>query len=118
VWLAVTDVPRITVNFTKQTQKSLLFATLAFLASFVHFPCAMRLRVFGITKQGVVALAGCVAILWTCFGLEIATRRQTSLDAATALRTLAKLRHRTQDSPGTTPVRVPAPTGPSRTFSS
>jgi hypothetical protein len=82
------------------------------------FPIAMSLRLFGITKPGMAALAGCVAILWTCFGLEIATRRQTSHDAADTLRTLAELRHRTQDSMGATPVRVPAPTASPRTFTS
>ncbi|HVV43976.1 MAG TPA: hypothetical protein VHC72_02195 [Bryobacteraceae bacterium] len=75
-------------------------------------------RFFGITKPGIAALAGCVAVLWTCFGLEIATRRQTSHDAAAALRTLAQLRQRTQDSNGTTPVRVPAPTPSLRSFTS
>jgi hypothetical protein len=79
---------------------------------------AMKVRVFGITKPGMAALAGCVAILWSCFGMEIATRRQASHDAAVTLRTLAELRHRTQDSVGTTPVRVPAPTASARTFTS
>jgi hypothetical protein len=117
VWLAFTDVPQITVNFTKQTQKVFSLQH-RFSGEHRAFPSVMSLRVFGITKQGVAALAGCVVVLWTCFGLEIATRRQTSQDAATALRTLAKLRHRTQDSIGTTPVRVPAPIAPAHTFTS
>jgi len=117
VWPAFTDVPTVPVKFTKQTQKSFLFSN-GFLANGVHSPIAMSVRVFGITKPGIAALAGCVAVLWTCFGLEIATRRQTSHDAAATLRTLAELRHRTQDSIGTTPVRVPAPTVQPRTFTS
>jgi hypothetical protein len=117
VWLAFTDVPPITVQFTKQTQKSFTFNS-DFSGEPRATSVAMSLRLFGITKPGMAALASCVAILWTCFGLEIATRRQTSHDAAATLRTLAELRHRTQDSTGTTPVRVPAPTASPRTFTS
>ncbi|HVW12119.1 MAG TPA: hypothetical protein VHC90_26250 [Bryobacteraceae bacterium] len=78
----------------------------------------MRVRVFGITKPGIATLAGCVAILWSCFGLEIAMRHQASQDAADALRTIAELRHRTQDPAGATPVRTPLPAVPARTFAS
>jgi len=117
VWPAFTDVPANTVKFTKQTHKSFLFNR-GFRGEQRASVIAMSLRVFGITKPGMAALASCVAVLWTCFGLEIATQRHTSHEAAVTLRTLAELRHRTQDSIGATPVRVPAPAAQHRTFTS
>lgn len=53
---------------------------------------AMKLRIFGITKQGLIALTLSVSVLWGCIGMEIATRRQTDRDTLASIRTLARLR--------------------------
>jgi len=66
---------------------------------------AMPLRIFAITKPGLVALTVAVAMLWTCVGLETATRRQADRDTAASIQTLARLRRFTQSPNLTTPVR-------------
>ncbi|MGD1072192.1 MAG: hypothetical protein ABSB15_18850 [Bryobacteraceae bacterium] len=64
------------------------------------------MRVFGITKAGLIAIALAVASLWGCIGMEVVTRRRADREARVSLRTLWRLR---QDS-----VPVSAPIRPSR----
>ncbi len=68
----------------------------------------MTLRVFAITRQGLMAMAIAVAALWTCLGMESATRHRVDQDTAATLHTLARLR---QSSEGihVTPARLPGP---------
>jgi hypothetical protein len=68
----------------------------------------MTLRIFAITRPGLLALALAVTALWTCVGAEAATRRQASLDAAASIRTLARLRRFTE-TPVSSPAREPMP---------
>jgi hypothetical protein len=117
VWLVFTDVPPAMLYSHRRSQKAFCFQYSS-CGKPVALRAAMSFRIFGITKPGMAALAGCVAVLWTCFGLEIAVRRTTSHDAAATLRTIAELRHRTQDRAVTTPVRNQIPTTPPRTFTS
>jgi len=65
----------------------------------------MNVRLFAITRQGLIAIGVSVAALWTCVGLEAATRHQTLLDSAASVRTLEHLRN---------PSTGPAPTSPGR----
>lgn len=77
----------------------------------------MTLRIFAITKPGMVALAASVAALWMCVGYETITRRQSDRELAASLRTLTRLKRRTRDSRAATPVRGPALSIPVRVVS-
>lgn len=66
----------------------------------------MTVRIFGITRSGLVALSLAVATLWTCVGLEKATRLQADRDTVISIRTLARLRRLTPAS-DITPAREP-----------
>jgi len=61
------------------------------------------LRLFGITKPGLLAITFSVIALWTCIALEKATLRQASLDRRACERALEQLRDRPQ------PVSEPLP---------
>ena len=69
----------------------------------------MDSRIFAITRQGLVALALAVGALWTCVGMEAATRRQSVRDTAASLQTMARLRHLTGSQSVATPARSPMP---------
>jgi hypothetical protein len=53
----------------------------------------MPLRIFAITRPGLLALTFAVAALWTCVGLETSARRKADRDIVASLRTLDHLRH-------------------------
>ncbi len=78
----------------------------------------MTLRIFGITRPGLVALSLAVAALWTCVGMETAARRQAERDTVSSFRTLARLRHLTEGTGFTEPARAAAPVFRSRPFTS
>ena len=61
------------------------------------------LRLFAITKPGLLAMTLSVAALWTCFAMEQATLRRAALDARACAIALAELRERS------TPVSSPRP---------
>jgi hypothetical protein len=69
----------------------------------------MTLRIFGISRPGLVALSLAVAALWTCLGMEKAALRQADRDAVASIRTLARLRRITEGNRFTAPARVTAP---------
>jgi hypothetical protein len=73
----------------------------------------IRLRVFGITKAGLIAITLAVATLWACIGVEAATRRRADLEARASLQKLWKLRQ------NSVPVSAPVqPFVPSRPITS
>ena len=69
----------------------------------------MTLRIFGISRPGLVALSVAVAALWTCVGLEKAALRQADRDMVASFRTLARLRRITEGTGFTAPARAAAP---------
>jgi len=76
------------------------------------------IRIFGITKPGIVSLTTAVAVLWTCFGLAALTRRETSREEADAIQKLAALRHQIQRPEMRMPARPGFPSEPAaRPFS-
>jgi hypothetical protein len=89
------------------------------LADGLHTNPPMDLRIFAITRQGLVALALAVTALWTCVGMEVKTRRQADRDMTASIRTLARLRHLTVQPDISTPARSPmASYLPQRPYSS
>jgi hypothetical protein len=52
------------------------------------------LRLFAITKSGLLAMTLSVAALWSCIVLEQATLRRAEKDAQACLKTLQNLRER------------------------
>jgi len=70
---------------------------------------AMNVRIFAITRQGLVALALSVAALWTCVGMEAATRHRAERDTVASIRTLAHLRRLTTNPNVSKPAREPMP---------
>ncbi len=79
----------------------------------------MTVRVFGISKTGLTALALSVAALWTCLGIEAAERHLSDRNIATSLRTQAALRRLRRDRVMETPARTPLPAlRPGRPYSS
>ena len=62
-----------------------------------------RLRFFGITRTGLVAMTIAVFALWSCIALEITARHRAEMDALDAIRTLERLRQ------PSVPVSEPAP---------
>lgn len=60
------------------------------------------MRLFGITKTGLLAIALSVVALWTCVGMQQAAMRRGRLDARFALRELQRLRNAV---PAALPVR-------------
>ena len=64
-------------------------------------------RLFAITKPGLLAMTLSVAALWTCIAMERTTLRQAALDARDCATALAELRERS--APVTSPVSSPAP---------
>jgi hypothetical protein len=62
----------------------------------------IRLRIFGITRAGLIAITLAVAGLWSCIGMEAITRRHADQDERITLQTLWKLRQ------NSVPVSVPA----------
>ena len=69
----------------------------------------MNVRIFAITRQGLVALALSVAALWTCVGMEAATRHRAERDTISSIRTLARLRRLTANPEVPTPARQSMP---------
>jgi hypothetical protein len=61
------------------------------------------LRIFGITKPGLLAMTLSVAALWSCIALEHAALRRAAIDAEACTRALQDLRERT------VPVATPDP---------
>ena len=68
------------------------------------------MKVFGITKAGLIAIALAVASLWTCIGMEAVTRKRADLEARVSLQTLWKLRQNSM--PVSTPIHPSGPTRP------
>jgi len=64
----------------------------------------MNVRIFAITKPGLLAMTLAVASLWACFGLEAASVRQSNRDTLASLQTLARLKRAT----GTPAIPSPA----------
>jgi hypothetical protein len=62
-----------------------------------------RLRLFGITKTGLLAMAISVLALWSCIAIETAALRRAALDARVSFRTLERLRQQS------VPASEPAP---------
>jgi hypothetical protein len=62
----------------------------------------LPLRLFAITKTGLLAMTISVAALWSCIALEQATLRRAEKDARACLKTLQNLRERAI--PATEPV--------------
>jgi hypothetical protein len=60
------------------------------------------LRVFAITKTGLIAIALAVASLWTCIGMEAVTRRRADREARVSLQILWRLRQ--NSAPAAAPV--------------
>lgn len=52
-------------------------------------------RIFGITKPGLICLAASVLALWGCLAAERAEMRRAETDLRASLRTLNRLRERT-----------------------
>src|ERR1035438_403599 len=50
------------------------------------------LRLFGITKAGLLAMTISVFTLWGCIALETTTLRRAAMDARASFRTLERLR--------------------------
>ena len=67
------------------------------------------MRIFAITKPGLVALTIAVGTLWTCLALETATRHQSERETVAILQKLARLRQLTQPSQMETPARENQP---------
>jgi hypothetical protein len=51
-----------------------------------------RLRFFGITRAGLLAMTISVFALWSLIALETATLHRAAMDARTSVRTLQRLR--------------------------
>lgn len=67
------------------------------------------MRIFAITKPGLVALTIAVGTLWTCLALETAMRRQSDREIAVSIQKLAQLRQMTKPSQIETPARESQP---------
>jgi hypothetical protein len=65
----------------------------------------LAMRIFAITKTGLMALMLSVGTLWICVGFETAIRHRADRETAASMRTLARLRRMTQGSEAPTPVR-------------
>lgn len=65
------------------------------------------LKLFGITKAGLLAMTISVLALWTCLALQTATLRRAARDARVAIRTTERLRR------GSLPASEPTPRFPS-----
>jgi hypothetical protein len=63
------------------------------------------MRIFAITKPGLVAMTISVATLWTCLALETATRRQSDREMVASIQKLARLRQLTRPAQIETPAR-------------
>jgi hypothetical protein len=65
-----------------------------------------RLRLFGITKTGLLAMTISVLALWICIALEAAALRRAAVDARASFRTMERLRQESLPaSEPTTPFR-------------
>jgi len=51
-----------------------------------------RLKLFGITKAGLLAITISVLALWSCLALQTGALRRAARDARVAIRTLERLR--------------------------
>jgi hypothetical protein len=70
-----------------------------------------RLRLFGITKTGLLAITLAVVALWTCIAMEASTRLHAEREVRASLYKLRKLRQDAQ--PAAAPIRLfaqPRPT--------
>jgi hypothetical protein len=67
------------------------------------------ISMFGITRQGLIALTLSVGALWACVGMEAATRQQTNRDTVASLRKLARLRRLSEGQNMSSPTRAPIP---------
>jgi hypothetical protein len=65
------------------------------------------LRIFAITKPGLLAMTLSVAALWTCIAMEHTMLRRAALDARDCATALSELRERA--TPVSSPVSAPAP---------
>ena len=60
------------------------------------------MRLYGITKSGLLGIALSVGVLWTCVGMQQAALHRGRLDARFAIRELQRLRNAV---PAALPVR-------------
>lgn len=68
-----------------------------------------RLKLFGITKAGLLAMTISVLALWSCIALRTATLRRAARDAHAAVRTMERLRQESVPaSEPTPPFRSPS----------
>ena len=67
------------------------------------------MRIFAITKPGLVAMTIAVATLWTCLALETVTRQQSERETVAILQKLARLRQLAQPQEMETPARETRP---------
>ena len=71
----------------------------------MRFAKFLLMRIFAITKPGLIALTLAVGTLWTCLALEAETRHQSERETVVAIQKLARLRQLTQPSQMETPAR-------------
>jgi hypothetical protein len=77
------------------------------------------MRIFAITKPGLIALTIAVTTLWTCLAFETAARDQSDRDLAVSIQKLTRLRQFTQPPQIETPARESHPVShQSRPFTS
>ena len=62
-----------------------------------------RLKLFGITKAGLLAITISVLALWSCIALQTAALRRAARDARVTIRTMERLRQ--QSVPASEPTR-------------
>ena len=60
----------------------------------LYFGHGAHLRLFGITKAGLLATSIAVMTLWTCLAMERTTMRRANRDVISSLRTLRDLQQR------------------------
>lgn len=105
MWLTFTEV----LAESHTALLSYSFSLAVGLESELHSPVPMTLRIFAITRPGLVALALAVAALWICVGAETAARRQANQDTVASIRTLARLRGHAEGPVRSAPARAPMP---------
>jgi hypothetical protein len=61
-----------------------------------HRRCGQEdgLKLFGISKTGLLAMTVSVVALWSCIALETAIRHQATMDALISIQTVERLRER------------------------
>src|ERR1700748_85026 len=103
MWGQITYVP----HGLRHSVLTLLISMDRRLAGEMHL--MFRLRLFGITKPGMIGLTLAVCALWGCLASERITTRHAQNDLRASLRNIVMLRSRGTVVPGTRPVSRPAP---------